>query len=619
MLGSAENPAPEKLAARANGGRERVAGVEVERRKFLRLAGTVGAFIALPQVAFQATARAATRLSGVGYAPKFTQQLRRPRRVLLTPKRNSITIDVAQFTQQVLTGYPATTLYGYGVAGTKPSWPGPTLNASANHTSHVTWRNKLPKGRMKLSNGGHLLPVDASLLDAAMTALPPGEKPIVTHLHGAHAEWESDGHAEAWSTQNNHRGKFWKKSKHSYDNSQVGGTLWYHDHAHGITRLNVFAGMAGAYLLHDATEAALVAHHVLPDGAFEREIILQDRAFTDDGQLFLPTASGSASSIDQAFYGDFMMANGVPWPVLDVEPRKYRFRFVNGADSRFYVLRLSSGAKMIVVGTDLSLLRKAVSVAKLPISPGERYDVVIDFTGMTRGTAVFLQNLSVDGGFLGFAATDGTITNRPSDSAFGFGPATDPASTAQVMMFRVSKKLSKGKNASVRSGTAIGPKLPKLTATKTRQVIAFAGTDQQGRTMEMLGTLGGGTKEWMDPVTEVIRKGTTEIWDIYNAGLVAHPIHLHLVNFHVLDRAPIAYNSTPKAMMDGTGAVVTVTAKGATRPSEPYERGRKDTVICYPGEVTRIIANFDRAGNYMWHCHILHHEDHDMMRPITIR
>jgi hypothetical protein len=159
--------------------------VELGRRQFLRIAGVVGALVTVPQVAFQATARAATRLSGADYAPKFTKALGRPPKIVLTPKAPSVTIDMTQFTQQVLTGYPATRLYGYGKAGSKGSWPGPTLHATSKKAVKVLWRNKLPKGSVKLANGGHLLPVDASLLDAAMTALPAGAKPVVPHLHAA--------------------------------------------------------------------------------------------------------------------------------------------------------------------------------------------------------------------------------------------------------------------------------------------------------------------------------------------------------------------------------------------------------------------------------------------------
>jgi spore coat protein A len=594
--------------------------MDLGRRQFFRFAAAVGALVTVPQVAFQATARAATRLNGADYAAKFTKALGRPPKVVLGPKKTSVTIDATQFTQQVLTGYPATALYGYGVAGSKGSWPGPTIHATSKQKISIAWRNRLPKGSVKLAAGGHLLPVDATLLDAAMTALPAGQKPMVPHVHGSHAEWQSDGHPEAWFTQNDVRGKKWHKSTGTFDNSQVGGTLWYHDHTHGITRLNVYAGMAGAYLLHDATETKLISKHVLPSATYEREIVLQDRWFNDDGQLSLDTQA--AGGLLLSVYPDFMMANGVPWPVLAVQPRKYRFRFVNGSDSRVYVLNLSSKRSFLVIGTELGLLPAAVATSRLVMAPGERYDVILDFTGHAKNAEIILRNAGIDGALVGFATANGNVTNNPiGTTAFGIGPDVNPKSTGMVMKFKVSLKLSAAKKGTVVAGTKLGPALPKLKATKTRKLMTYLGTDGQGRDMEMLGNIGaGGTKMWMEPVTEIVTKGTTEIWEIYNTSVVAHPVHLHLVGFQVLDRASFDYTSKPKTMMDGgTGGVVTITNTGTRRKPEPYERGIKDTVICYPNEVTRIVAKFDRVGNYVWHCHILHHEDHDMMRPIVVR
>ncbi|GLY28810.1 multicopper oxidase domain-containing protein [Kineosporia sp. NBRC 101731] len=407
----------------------------------------------------------------------------------------------------------------------------------------MTWRNKLPTGTRKIGqSGGHLLPVDASLLDATTLDLPAGQKPTVTHLHGGHTEWQSDGRPEAWTTQSGRRGKTWKKSVYTYDNSgRAGGTLWYHDHMHGMTRLNVYAGMAGIYLLRDTTENSLITRHVLPAAAYEREIVIQDRGFTDDGQLFMETDPPSSGGIKASVFFDFITVNGVPWPVLDVQQRKYRFRFVNGSDSRMYVLRLS-------------------------------------------------------------------------------GNPADTASTASIMRFRVSAKRSKVAEASVKAGTTLGRTLTFPKSTFTRRLIINRGSDGQGRDMEMLGTLAAGTLEWMDKATEIVPKGRTEVWEIYNTSLVAHPIHLHLVHFQIIDRAPFTFTTMSMPMSDGgTGAMVDVTGRGTHRKPEVYERGPKDTAVCYPGEVTRIIATFDRVGNYVWHRHELHHEDHDMMRPLLVR
>lgn len=236
----------------------------------------------------------------------------------------------------------------------------------------------------------------------------------------------------------------------TYDNSQTGGTLWYHDHTMGITRLNVYAGLAGTYLLRDKRERDLIADHVLPAAAYERELIIQDRAFTDDGQLFMQTETNPGGGIEPSVFYDFVTVNGVPWPVLDVQPRKYRLRLVNGSDSRMYVLKLSNGKPFLVIGNDLGLMRTAVNATTLPLAPGERYDVIVDFTGMKKNTTVTVTNAGIDGSLMGFTDAAGNVTNRPSGVAFGDGVAADKASTALVLRFRVRKALSKTPKA--RSG-----------------------------------------------------------------------------------------------------------------------------------------------------------------------
>lgn len=598
---------------------DRAPGFSINRRRFFQVSAAAGVAASLPQIITAPPASAAQQITGVGYAGKFTQPLRTPPRIDLTPPGSTGVFNIVQFKQQVLEGYPATTLYGYGPVSGKPSWPGPTIVAESGNTVYATFRNQLPTGSKTLAEGGHLLPVDPSLLDEKQLALKAGDKPIVTHLHGSHVEWESDGYPDAWYTQRGAHGDFWKKAIHVYDNSQVGGTLWYHDHTHAVTRLNVFAGMAGLYLLRDETEGELVSTKVLPNDRYETELIFQDRFFSDDGQLFMPTSATVEDGILASVFADFIMVNGRPWPYMEVEPRKYRFRMLNGSDGRIYVLQLSNNAPMLVVGTELSMLTEAVPVTRLPIAPGERYDVVIDFSNLPMGTELTLTNQGTDGILRGFGSV-ANPTNRPSDPAFGFGGPANPASTGQVMKFKVTKSLSAKPDATVVAGTALGPALPPLNPTKTRGVITFNGRDGLNRGMEMQGTIEGGTMMWHDAPTEIIENGTTEIWEIYNTGPVAHPIHLHLVDFELLDRTPFTWTATPMPMHDGVqGAMIEVISTGTSRGPEAYEVGRKDTVICYPNEVTRIAAKFDRKGNYVWHCHILHHEDHDMMRPVIVR
>jgi spore coat protein A len=534
---------------------------------------------------------------------------------------------MCQFTTQVLSGAPATKLWGYKQAGKKPGWPGPTIVARQDRPVNVRWRNTLPVGTGDLGES-HLLPVDMTLHHAMTYAdLKRGALPLVPHLHGAHVEWESDGYPEAWFTQGwGQKGSEWKKSTYHYDNSQKSGTLWYHDHALGLTRLNVYAGLAGFYLMRDKHELTLIKNNVLPSGPHEIELCFQDRWFSSDGQLFLTTLATPVDGIVGSIFCDFMLVNGTPWPVLDVEPRKYRFRLLNGSDSRVYVFQLDNpDATFLQIGTDLGFRETATEVNRVVMGPAERCDVVIDFSKF-KGTQMTLLNLGVDGAFRGFKDANGVVTNSPADTAYGFGPpgTSNPQACGQVMRFRVGRTCSSRPNATVKAGTDLGGGSPSLTPTNTRQVMTFNGTDQFGRFNEMLGTVADGTMLWHDPATETPTVNSVEVWEIHNTGPVAHPIHIHLVDFEVLDRQPFTFTATPKPMTthDGgstTGATLSNIVKtGVARGPEVYEQGPKDVVMCYPGEVTRVQAKFDRAGKYVWHCHILHHEDHDMMRPLIV-
>ncbi len=225
--------------------------------------------------------------------------------------------------------------------------------------------------------------------------------PTVVHLHGGHTESASDGLPEQWFTQNFAvKGPTFVKENYYYENTQEAATLWYHDHALGITRLNVYAGLAGFYLLTDNNEENLQANNTLPSGEYDIEIVLQDRMFSDNGELFYPSTDPDiipnfndgtptlplppGPSAIAEFFGDFIVVNGMVWPKLDVEPRQYRFRMLNGSDSRFYILQLSNGNSFYVIGTDDGLLENPVTNTQLLIAPGERYDIVVDFTGMAQ-------------------------------------------------------------------------------------------------------------------------------------------------------------------------------------------------------------------------------------------
>jgi spore coat protein A len=389
-----------------------------------------------------------------------------------------------------------------------------------------------------------------------------------------------------------------------YDNSQEAATLWYHDHTLGITRLNVYAGLAGFYLLRDDPETALMESGGLPAERHEVELVIQDRTFYPDGRLAypdvpppLPNWPGGPSQLFD-FYGDVILVNGRAWPHLRVEPRPYRFRMLNGSDSRIYALAITSPAgppaTMVAIGTDGGFLEAPVALrGPLVLSPGERADIVVDFSGHS-GQTLTMRN---------FALAPFPVGLPPSPSA------------AEVLQLRVDLPLDRGSAPPVTLPKRLRPahfRVPGPAAV-TRRLILGERLDVYGRIQNLLGTAELGHLTYQDPVTETPRLGEVEVWEFYNDMATAHPVHLHLVAFEVLDRAPF---TAVKDQQTGTLRDIQV---GHRRPAPPQERGPKDTVLAYPGEVTRIRVRFDRPGDYVWHCHNLSHEDNEMMRPLRIR
>ena len=574
--------------------------------------------------------------------------------------------QMVQITQdlglQGIAGYTGTTVWAYQFDGLPATYPGATIVAQRDKKVKIKWENNLP---------GHFLPVDASLhmahdpIPANITALTDkinwirdwyaaGNVPAVTHLHGGHTESASDGLPEAWFTQGfKTMGKYWQTKRYNYDNDQEAATLWYHDHALGITRLNVYMGLAGFYLLRDDNENNLINTNVLPGGDYEVEIVIQDRDFTTNGELFWPAnptdapntiwnpyeefiegegvdlnplfiqnfPNGGPTALAE-FFGDFILVNGKAWPKLDVEPRPYRFRFLNGSDSRFYVLEFrndefnGTAQSFLQIGSDDGLLNNPVSLTQFIIAPGERIDIVADFTGL-ENTQVYLRNFGPDSPF-------GGLPIEPEDVA-------DPNTTGQIMMFDVSKPLNGAiPMASVATGTTLNTITPLGSGTVTRQLGLFEGTDEYGRLQPLLGGVIGGNIEsltWDDAITENPALNAVEEWEVYNFTGDAHPVHLHLVAFQIIDREEIlGFTSTPKDMLQhsgeyGEGSSVdlsSVILSGVKESPPDNEKGWKDTFIVPPGYVGRVVAKFDRPGRYVWHCHILSHEDHEMMRPYHV-
>jgi FtsP/CotA-like multicopper oxidase with cupredoxin domain len=677
---------------------------------------------------------------------------------------DSYDIAVREFKQQILPGgiwnllngrndkFKPTTVWSYGPAADPSPNVAPDPNSQFNYPAYtvetisdfpvdVKWINDLVD-----KNGNylpHLIPVDQTLHWANPPAGPgntdtvgtdpetyEGPVPIVTHVHGAHVDPHSDGYPEAWwlPAANNIPDGYATKgtlfddktganpgnlgyAEYNYRQDQPAATLWYHDHALGMTRNNVYAGPAGFWLIRGgdydgATDSGSGDEAVLPgpapvegQGVLElnipgdpvrssiREIpvAIQDRSFKNNGNLYYPQTRAVFEGLDpkdlnipfapdsdvapiwnpEAFF-DVMVVNGVSWPQLHVAPALYRLRLLNGCNSRFLWLKFEDpevevyqiGAEQgflaePVLLNDLDLDESGDGTAQLLMALAERADVIVDFRGLTDGTEILLTNVGPDEPF------GGGIPGEDFDAA-------DPETTGQVMRFIVDASLEGASptdpsgatpatdpgdlvlNTEPPLGAAAGdPRNVSLNEEESHVVCVLADEDSEeylipikefdcdkeppegtivvpfGPTAALLGQvdlsdpqepvgialkwteIGVGVERTVNVpagpvdiwVTENPALGATEEWDIYNFTVDAHPIHLHLVRFEVVKRQAFGE---------------------AARGPEPWESAYKDTVIAYPGEITTVKALFDLEGLYVWHCHIVEHEDNEMMRPYYV-
>jgi spore coat protein A, manganese oxidase len=434
--------------------------------------------------------------------------------------------------------------------GFESSFPGPTIETQSGKGVVVEWANELP--------ASHFLPIDHNLHGAE------ADKPevrAVVHMHGAKTLPESDGYPEDWYVPG-------KSAVYFYPNGQDAALLWYHDHALGINRLNMFAGLFGLFIVRDSLEDSLN----LPRGKYEIPLVLCDRLFDTSGQLYYPVSADPHAPWVPEFFGNAILANGKLFPYLDVEPRKYRFRVLNGANGRFFHLSFSTGQNFHQIGTDQGLLPAPVLLKNLSLAPAERADLIVDFTDHA-GDQIVLRNDN-------------------------FLP---------VMQFKVAR----GKSVDTSSlPSALRPiaRIPESQVTKTRTLSLGEIDDLRGAPVTMLLN----DAHWKMPITENPVLNSVEIWNLMNTTDDAHPIHLHLVRFQILDRRRFdwfAYRNEKGLLR----------YRGAPTPPEANEMGWKDTVRADPGMITRIIIPFEGfTGRYVWHCHILEHEDNEMMRPYEV-
>jgi spore coat protein A len=629
-----------------------------------------------------ATVEAQPTLLDPSTIPKFTNQLTGPPPVY-TPTfiPNPIGPGVAMYyevtmdesSQQVLptvgengdpTGFGTTDVWGYGgqardaMTG-KPlgyvlNSPGPSFEAVRGIPTVVKWINNI--------DTSYMFAVDPTLHWADPTNPQPGTMrtwdtfpttvpgifsnssnsatlnaqtpvPLVTHLHGGEVQSFYDGHPEAWMTPDGLQGPAYNSLYETdsnaavfyYPNEQPATTLWYHDHGLGVTRLNVMSGLAGFYLLRDNAD---VLGHMLDSRTYEMPIVIQDRIFQNDGNFYFPADEATNPTVhpywSPEFFGDTIMVNGLVWPNMDVNRGTYRFRLLDGSNARFYNLTLvDTGTGNLLpfmqIGTDGGYMKSSVMMTNLTIAPGERADILVDFSGLAAGTQVLMKNSA----------------NAPY-------PDGDPvdANTAQIMQFTVTgkKKQTPLNLSQILNSDLDGawPTLPEPT---------------QNRTMTLWEVMGGGGplevlvngQKWAAPVSEDPEEGSTEDWIIVNLTGDTHPIHTHLTQFQLVGRYtltdPDAYadewtNINGEPPYDFTPQELSIDNYidlGSFVGPAPNEYAWKDTIQMNPGEVTIIRLRFapidgtpsypfdpTMGPGYVWHCHILDHEDNEMMRPYIV-
>jgi spore coat protein A len=544
-------------------------------------------------------------------------------------------------------------------------WPAPTIRGTKGRPIRVQWLNELP----------NVPPVgfDPSLDCGPNTSSCFPYNRVVVHAHGAHVQGDSDGNAVAWFTPNflttgmNYAlSPYGPPGTYRYPMDQEAATVWYHDHAMGLTHLNTEMGLAGFFPITDANEQALIATNILPTGNYELGFALQDRYFDINGQFAMPdypiynlnspgctlTVNGladpatcarvdwmkdpadghlvpyvpgspflldpinagapfPAASTSLEYFGNMPVVNGVTYGKFDVEPRRYRMRFIGGTDSRTWIMQLVDRTTLAVIpfwqiGTEQGFLNNPVQRTSMALMPGERLDVLVDFTGITPGSKIVMQNLGPDTPYAG-----------------PFNPVIPSVDIPEIMEFNVVGLVGVDNILPPSAATSLRAPIVPLVKTPTtpiRNVSLVEKTDQFGRILPTID--GRGFMPMGVPATELVRQNDTEEWDIINTTVDAHPMHLHLVAFQLINRQQYDPATYVPVVTDTVNQIFTqpsYTPLGPVVLPTADEAGWKDTIDCPPGYVTRVRAKFDIASDlYVWHCHILSHEEHDMMRPLVV-
>lgn len=550
-------------------------------------------------------------------------------------------VEACEFYQQMLpNNFNMTKVFGYrglcinqetNVLEYMQHSPGPAFDVIRDNAIKVEWNNRIL--------GTHMFSIDSTLNWANPNKLYPETKyvrypfgnyisqypvPMVTHLHGGEVAPVFDGNPNAWFTSNGLKGPLYETNITEYLNTQQQATLMYHDHSKGIVRLNVYAGMLGPYIIRESVVDKNISNNVnLPSGKYDVVLIIQDKTFYDDGSLYYPSEGINTAEhpywVNQ-FYGNIACVNGKVWPNMDVEDCVYRFRIINGSNTRSYKIYMSDKSKFIQIGTDGGLVESPRSLDYFIISPTERIEVLIDFSKYNDGDKIILKNDYI---------------------------IDDSINIFDVMQFTV-KKVSINNMYNVPNVLNFIPKLipnqPQYYSTLHKEFgIKYRPSQNAAKGMLIDG------QPYINPPSDYFYLGSTFEWSFINLTNELHPMHVHLMQFQILYRQKIDVATYLKEWTKVNGALPmnSPTMKiipdkfliGPRLAPQLFEIGWKDTIQAPAGYLTKIIIriaptsvnnmsinlgenlfpfNPSEAPFYVYHCHIFEHEDNDMMRPMII-
>jgi spore coat protein A len=563
--------------------------------------------------------------------------------------RHEYTVAMASFTEQILPPSMnlSTPVWGYGgtandaVTGAPLGFvqgsPGPTFEAVRGIPIQVEWQNNISTPYMfAVDPTVHWAnPNNTSEANSPFPIYPPGfpnvQSPVllVTHLHGGENQSFYDGGPSAWFTSDGKHGPQYSTYKQTgsnsaiyyYPNGQQATTLWYHDHGLGVTRLNVMSGLAGFYLIREPKTGTDKVADMLPTGKYEIPLAIQDRTFNTDGSIYYPSIGVEFATHPywvNTFLGKTNMVNGKVWPNMNVDKGQYRFRILNGSNSRFYNLSFSNGMSFIQIGSDGGYLKAPVTLTSLLLAPAERADIIVDFSSLSSGEKVILKN-----------------------SALTLNTAEEKQTIGQIMQFTTTNQTGLKPFDLTQAPNPFNPTLAAAsfpTLQKATKQRIFTLIEIMGQNNTKMALLDG--QMWDAPISEQPELGATEDWIIVNPTMNPHPIHLHLVQFQLVQRETFdsqtyteawkTLNGEPPFSQPTKNVNLNSYLSNLRIPFQPNEQGWKDTITVNAGEVVTIRVRFAQqdgsnfpfdatAGpGYVWHCHLLEHEDNEMMRPYKV-